>query len=982
MDLDLRNFSGGLDARKFKLSNPEGTLTALLNAHVNQGGELEKRKAFLDIPLPSQTFGSQETQDTVVVFGSRDLNALSASVIFSDGTGAVLITGSGWSTATLALPVAGDPVTVAASGITGVNGTWQLTAATDLGGGNYSIEFFAPGAANNTTFGVGTVTPRVDSPAVYQRLLHPLGTTISMTAVTASAYFDGETFAVTTWTNGDVLVFAGSTMVTDFYVGKKSNIENSLQAMAADIVAQVNASGLYTATLDALTGYLYLTVTGGTAGAGNQLTYLGYNFNRPVSLVETSGNPGSIDTSTEFFLLAAPVAWVTDNATTAQAIVDAINTDGDSGGANKWGFVATRSGSDVRITPPATDASGATLGRDARDTLDPTVGGNVTVFKPSPSAGFDVLSIPSDFNVPQFTVDYNADDLTVQYKLVNNGVQPTAPTGAVGQISVAAALPNPPAKATITAVTNPADGTTLTIGSTIYTFKTTITGVANQVKIATTAALTLANLVSAVNITSGAGTAYSAATLINANASASAVAGGITTLTASLGGTGGNSLALAQSAAHFTLGAFAGGGSYAEANIDSTGVNVSNNDTVTINGKVYTFQTVLTNVDGHVFIGADANTSLLNLLMAINLTGTAGTTYATATTLHPTVRAVNLDTTSNILSFRAKSSGSGGNALTLAKSAVTLTVSGATFAGGGADANKISSVTVAGVDLLNGTAVGVTKDVSTLINDLVTLINANSGVTNFSASAANNIISLIANDPGTTYNAAEVIVTAAGSVCVANCYIQLGATAGQNVSIIAGNLAANMLTNTITFQSTGYTTENSTGFALRLAENINANAANFYRAVPVGNQLFLSARIVSSSDAAENIVTTATATTVGGQTTTMTVTLLSPQYLSWVSYSIYYKTGSQTRYKSAGNPNSAVLQVTGGAAPYIYKWRRVSSGTTGGSTPQISDSTNTPGVTKNNYQWWDSGRNSLEEWKCDIYDIVGNTVTTPSIWIQ
>ena len=44
-----------------------------------------------------------------------------------------------------------------------------------------------------------------------------------------------------------------------------------------------------------------------------------------------------------------------------------------------------------------------------------------------------------------------------------------------------------------------------------------------------------------------------------------------------------------------------------------------NTETVTIDGKVYTFQTVLTNSDGNVFIGATFADSISNLANAINL---------------------------------------------------------------------------------------------------------------------------------------------------------------------------------------------------------------------------------------------------------------------------------------------------------------------------------------------------------------------------
>lgn len=60
--------------------------------------------------------------------------------------------------------------------------------------------------------------------------------------------------------------------------------------------------------------------------------------------------------------------------------------------------------------------------------------------------------------------------------------------------------------------------------------------------------------------------------------------------------------------------------------------NAADTNTVTIGAKVYTFQTVLTDVDGNVLIGASASASIDNLVAAVNLAAGAGTTYATTTT--------------------------------------------------------------------------------------------------------------------------------------------------------------------------------------------------------------------------------------------------------------------------------------------------------------------------------------------------------------
>lgn len=68
--------------------------------------------------------------------------------------------------------------------------------------------------------------------------------------------------------------------------------------------------------------------------------------------------------------------------------------------------------------------------------------------------------------------------------------------------------------------------------------------------------------------------------------------------------------------------------------------NVANNDTVTIGGKVYTFQTTLTNVDGHVLIAGNLSGSLTNLIHAINgVGGVSGTDYAALTVPSTSVEA-------------------------------------------------------------------------------------------------------------------------------------------------------------------------------------------------------------------------------------------------------------------------------------------------------------------------------------------------------
>ncbi len=66
--------------------------------------------------------------------------------------------------------------------------------------------------------------------------------------------------------------------------------------------------------------------------------------------------------------------------------------------------------------------------------------------------------------------------------------------------------------------------------------------------------------------------------------------------------------------------------------LTSSGTNVSDGDQVVVGDQFYTFQSTLTNADGHVHIGASAAASLDNLRRAIDLDGVAGTNYALAMT--------------------------------------------------------------------------------------------------------------------------------------------------------------------------------------------------------------------------------------------------------------------------------------------------------------------------------------------------------------
>jgi len=103
---------------------------------------------------------------------------------------------------------------------------------------------------------------------------------------------------------------------------------------------------------------------------------------------------------------------------------------------------------------------------------------------------------------------------------------------------------------------------------------------------------------------------------------------------------------------------------YAAAAILTLSDNPADTETVTIEGVVYTFKTVLASAFD-VLIGADEEESLANLMAAINEDAGAGTLYGTGTTAHPDVYSTGLP--SPQVKVIARTAGTAGNALTVSE---------------------------------------------------------------------------------------------------------------------------------------------------------------------------------------------------------------------------------------------------------------------------------------------------------------------------
>ena len=108
---------------------------------------------------------------------------------------------------------------------------------------------------------------------------------------------------------------------------------------------------------------------------------------------------------------------------------------------------------------------------------------------------------------------------------------------------------------TLTFGGNAGNGETVTIGTKVYTFQTTLTNVDGNVFIGATASDSLDNLIAAINLGAGAGTLYATLMTANTDVVAAAGAGDTMDVEALVGGTAGNAIAVATDV---TLGAWVG----------------------------------------------------------------------------------------------------------------------------------------------------------------------------------------------------------------------------------------------------------------------------------------------------------------------------------------------------------------------------------------------------------------------------------------
>lgn len=410
------------------------------------------------------------------------------------------------------------------------------------------------------------------------------------------------------------------------------------------------------------------------------------------------------------------------------------------------------------------------------------------------------------------------------------------------------------------------------------------------------------------------------------------------------------------------------GATFARGFLTSTGVNVANNETVTINAKVYTFKNALTPAEGEILIGSTAANSLRNLISAINHTGVPGVDYKCAA-IHPEVRAVE-SVLSDVLTIVARVAGTAANAYVTQDTSANLGWGAATMVGGTASTSLLAA-TVLWTDTPANTASLVAAS-----------INANTATSGYTASANSGTV-YINSAANSLANGASVSVTCTGNVCVGDCAIQFThvTTGTANVTDVRVNGVV------ITTAAVNWATDLS-ALVTALAANINANSGvSGYLAYASGSILFVSKVTTSSADAAVSVVVTLSSANVA-----VSAAGTLPVFARLSLTSALCGLTPRTRNLAAAYQPSAPVKClpSGGVGPYTFLWSRVAGSDPyfvmrSGATSFFSGATSTlQSVIFNYIGPVPSGASKNSTTKtasfiCTVTDALGATVTTAPV---
>ncbi len=1025
--LDIADFRSGLDARKYKLSLPAGTLTALVNGHITAGGEIEKRKAFLPYDLPPGTFGSESGDSGIYVFGSRLMSwntiltryASSGSPPSSSVVGAMTAGKDGY------LPQTGDTIIISATDPT-FNGSFVVA------GGGAALAYAQAGTFSPSST-PATVSALINSPAIYQRLVHPDGVT-QMVGVIYSTSFGVNPFVIAEFADGNSFFYFAGTIINDFQAGLiwsgSSDPFSLLTVLAAIINGTTTVNGLpqknypYVAEVNPLPATLDFTISGGTPQvvavaafgtlaipsannpAAGDLVVLGSTTYRFVSTLSGSsqndvlrgGNASASASHLYHAILCDTGAGSMYNASTVAnpvAAASALNPTTSPYGFLAAAIVAGTSGNSIASTINTAGASW---------TSGTTLSGGVDAV----AAAGQILSVYYSFpTIVQLTANFSTNSA-----LIVQAAIPFATNAAALAALVATAVGNATdaygggngdnlgftatSNGAVVSVTPPSHGTPpITISPydslSVYTdaFLTATTSPIINELLITSVPTTESSSPFALTVALQSSGASETDTLLNV----------------------GSPIVPATFASGSFLISACNISTQAIAVLSSNGSNVGAGDTITIGATTYTFVTALKGAAvNSVLIGSNAQASMNNLIAAMagitTAGGGSGTTWAAGTAPNPDVTAGALVTgfggtyyftVTAILGGLAQNQGQA-NAINLSLSSASLnwwtTTAMSTLANGltgGANTSEVTQITIGTTPILSVAVPATSNSPVTLANDICTAINNYAAISGYSASNVNGLVTVSSTTGGVAANALSVTISVSGAVCIDNAEFLVSGTGGITSIAVAGGPPNLLSVTTLAFQQSGHAGETLIQFCARVRDNINnyTGTTGYVAASDPNSALIWISRASAASSDAPSVVLTitstliCTATTVSMQATASPAVVVIPNpYAHSPAVTVSVIGGSAPYKYSWTNPYAhspvVTVSVIGGSAPYKYSWTFVSS--TLGSSSGITSSTPAKSSTVFglNLTGLLAEKSFTETWLCQVTDSSGTPVTVNS----
>lgn len=267
--LYLDGFPKGLDARRFHLNAPPGTLVELVNGHLTNGAEIEKRKSFpiyanvaiaetgAQLTAGVRTFGIQKTASGLTVFGSAmeyftapTVTRATAANVATLNIGAhslragdlVTITGiAGYTAANVALISAVSPLITYANVHANEGTTSDVTGTVVLTAPTLSRPVLASAMPAGITF-QQLQHVAVGDGETYDKTQH------AMTAIKSSTTFGGLIYAIATFADGSTFGYYDGTIDRSYTDGLIMAHLNTNTKIATALKEMVNRSADYTAT--------------------------------------------------------------------------------------------------------------------------------------------------------------------------------------------------------------------------------------------------------------------------------------------------------------------------------------------------------------------------------------------------------------------------------------------------------------------------------------------------------------------------------------------------------------------------------------------------------------------------------------------------------------------------------------------------------------------------------------------------------------